>query len=114
MFSLQDQTDFYNVEASLPSCLIFELQLNQLITVCEPGARTIECLEAAQTTPADVYLFWVAMMAAMKDALGNQKLGLPASVCSEIRGIINFRWRGFFLDGPSQLHLTAFYLNPSK
>jgi hypothetical protein len=40
--------------------------------------------------------------------------GLPDAVCGEIHGIINHCWRQFFIDGPTNVHLATFYLNPSE
>ena len=38
---------------------------------------------------------------------------LPDEVCGQIRGIMVSRWREFFVYGPTNVHLSAFYLNPS-
>jgi hypothetical protein len=92
--------------------LQFELTLNQLIAVGEGLAKAIECLEATASNPADVYLLWLAVTAQIAEALTTA--GLPDSVCAEIRGIINRRWRQFFIDGPTNVHLSAFYLNPGE
>ena len=92
--------------------LNFQLRLTQFVAVGEGFARCIECLEAGQTNPADVYLYWLALVARLKQVLQTCKL--PDSVCDEIRGIINERWKEFFVNGPTNVHLSAFYLNPSK
>jgi hypothetical protein len=92
--------------------LNFQLTLTQFVAIGEGIARCIECLEATATTPADVYLYWLAMVARMKQTLVTCKL--PNDVCGEIRGIINARWNEFFINGPTNIHLSAFYLNPSK
>lgn len=52
------------------------------------------------------------MLASMKDALQDPRLSIPTDVQAQIRGIANYRWREFFEDGPTDLHLAAFYLNP--
>lgn len=95
-----------------PVTLQFEMKLNQLIAVGQGIAKAIECLEAGATNPADVYLYWLAVTSDIKDALGT--CGLPDEVCREIRLIVNARWREFFVEGPTNAHLSAFYLNPSK
>ena len=91
--------------------LQFELNITQFVAVGEGLARCIGCLEATATNPADVYLYWLAMLACMKQTL--ETCALPDGVCSEIRGIINSRWQEFFITGPTNVHLSAFYLNPS-
>ncbi|CAA7260791.1 unnamed protein product [Cyclocybe aegerita] len=91
--------------------LRFEILLVQFIEVGSGIARAIECLEAESATPADVYLYWLAILASMKQALEGSFL--PDDVKGEIRGIMNARWREFFVEGPTNAHLVAFYLNPS-
>ncbi|KAJ3510647.1 hypothetical protein NLJ89_g4557 [Agrocybe chaxingu] len=91
--------------------LRFEILLVQFIEVGSGIARAIECLEAESATPANVYLYWLAILASMKQALEGSFL--PDDVKGEIRGIMNTRWREFFVEGPTNVHLVAFYLNPS-
>ncbi len=88
------------------------MELSQFINVSNPPARAIECLEATSANPADVYLYWLAILAGTKDVLETSFL--PDEVCGQIRGILNSRWREFFVDGPTNAHLSAFYLNPSE
>ena len=92
--------------------LRFEMELTQFISVGNPLARAIECLEATSANPADVYLYWLAILGGVKDAL--ESCYLPDEVCGQIRGIINSRWKEFFVDGPTNAHLSAFYLNPGE
>ena len=90
--------------------LQFELNITQYIAVCEGIARAIECLEASATNPADIYLYWLAVLARLKSTL--ETCGLPERVCSEIRGIMVTRWREFFIEGLTNVYLAAFFLNP--
>ncbi|KAJ7231085.1 hypothetical protein C8J57DRAFT_1092056, partial [Mycena rebaudengoi] len=50
---------------------VFKLQLNltRLGNVLMPIARAIQCLESKDTTPADVYLYWLAIVAQLNDLL---------------------------------------------
>ena len=43
--------------------LLFEMEVSQFIDIGYPIACAIECLEAAATNPADVYLYWLAIVA---------------------------------------------------
>lgn len=90
--------------------LQFEISLTQFIALGSPFARAIECLEASSASPADVYLFWLAILGGIKDALDS--CYLPDDVRGQVRGIINTRWKEFFIEGPTNAHLSAFYLNP--
>lgn len=107
----QDYNDLFLEQNSMER-LAFQMSLTQFIAVGEGIARAIECLEATSANPANVYLYWLAVVAHMKQALVTSKL--PNSVCGQIRQIIITRWQQFFVDGPTNIHKTAFYLNPSK
>lgn len=102
-----NQSFLDNTQATLQ----FQIHLTQFVSVGEGIARAIECLEANATNPADVYLYWLAVVAKMKQTL--ETACLPDEVCSQIRGIMVVRWREFFIYGPTNTHLSAFYLNPS-
>ncbi|KAJ7213203.1 ribonuclease H-like domain-containing protein [Mycena rebaudengoi] len=91
--------------------LAFEMKLQQMVSVTEGIAKAIQCLEAASCNPADVYLLWLAVTAHIRDALADSMI--PEVVCNEIRGIINYRWRQFFVENPGHdAYLATFYLNP--
>ncbi|CAA7268960.1 unnamed protein product [Cyclocybe aegerita] len=93
------------------ACLHFKILLVQFIEVGSSIAWAIECLEAKSATPANVYLYWLVILASMKQALKGSFL--PDDVKGEIHGIMNAQWREFFVKGPTNAHLVAFYLNPS-
>ncbi|KAJ7078626.1 ribonuclease H-like domain-containing protein, partial [Mycena crocata] len=94
-----------------PKTLDFEMKLNQLIVVTEGPAKAIQCLEAASCNVADVYLLWLALTAHIRAALRTSMI--PETVCNEIWGIINHRWRQFFIRNPGhEAYQAGFYLNP--
>ena len=88
------------------------MDLVQFISVGEGIARAIECLEATATNPADVYLYWLAVLVSIKSALDD--LVVPDDVRGQIRGILVARWPEFFVRGPTNVHSSTFYLNPNK
>lgn len=88
----------------------FEIILEHFIATTEPLARSIKCLEAATTNPGDVYLFWIASIACMKDAFTSKELDIPDDVADQVRGIVNHRWREFF--AKNHVYVTTFFLNP--
>lgn len=98
--------------ANTPTTLDFEMRLNQFVAVGEPIARAIDCLEGTHVNPADVYLYWLAILAYMKRTLLTCML--PDDVCGQIRGIMLTRWNEFFVSGPTNVYLNAFYLNPGE
>lgn len=91
--------------------LQFDITLTQFIAIGEGIACAIECLEASATSPADVYLYWLAVLSHIKIALETSKL--PDGVCAKICSIVVEWWRQFFVEGPTNVHKAAFFLNPS-
>ncbi|RXW11937.1 hypothetical protein EST38_g13918 [Candolleomyces aberdarensis] len=89
----------------------FEIALSQLVSVGQPLARAIECLEAASTNPADVFLYWIAVTAKVKDVLSTCRI--PNEVCQQVRKIVNRRWKEFFVERPTNVHLCALYRHPA-
>ncbi|KAJ2930461.1 hypothetical protein H1R20_g6639, partial [Candolleomyces eurysporus] len=94
-----------------PATLQFEIQLTQIISVGDPFARAIQCLEATATNPADVYLYWIAIISRLKTAL--ETAHLPDPICQAIHRIVNRRFQQFFINGPTNIHLSVFYLHPA-
>ena len=47
----------------------FEFNLSQLVEVGIPAIKVLACLEANLSTAADVFIFWHAMLQAIKDVV---------------------------------------------
>ncbi|KDQ13862.1 hypothetical protein BOTBODRAFT_95505, partial [Botryobasidium botryosum FD-172 SS1] len=92
--------------------------LKQLKAILEPLARAVKCLESTMSTPADVYLFWLAVMATYEELFQNNDevdgLQLPPSVLEEIRGIINARYRQMIEDPEKVVYVSTLFLDPSE
>jgi hypothetical protein len=58
--------------------------LEQLLLVIDPTAKSIKCLESSYSTIADIYLFWLAIMASLEYLIKNDKLALPMPVIEKI------------------------------
>lgn len=95
-----------------PTSFHFRTQLSQLIAIGRPFAKAITCLESSHSTAGDVYLFWMAISASVKAVLDATEYAIPLAVKSQIRAIVNSRWKEIFEDENSGAHLTALYLNP--
>ncbi|KAF7310297.1 DUF659 domain-containing protein [Mycena indigotica] len=95
---------------SLPEILTFEMHLKQLISVLEPIARAIKCLESSHTTVGDVWKFYVAITAVLKTVFEENVVGIPVSVQQEIRGAVNARVEQML--GCNSVYLTGFFLDP--
>ena len=93
----------------------FEIKLSELVKVGIPPLQALTCLEANEATAGDVYLFWHAMIWAIKDVVDDSEF--PAGVREQILGILNSRHNQIFGDGnlstSSDLYLSGAYLNPS-
>lgn len=91
----------------------FQMELTRLIKVLTPFAKSIACLESSQSNPADVYLFWLAIMSTLKRLFDDDTNGFEESDASQIRAIANKRFRELLEEGPDDCYVSAFYLDPS-
>ncbi|KAJ7756553.1 ribonuclease H-like domain-containing protein, partial [Mycena metata] len=90
----------------------FELQLKQLVMILEPIARAIKCLEGLAVTVGDVWKFYVAITAVLRDLFAEDILSFPQSLQDDVCSIINRRFDEM-INGPSgDLYLSGFYLDP--
>lgn len=82
-----------------------------------PFARAIQCLEAKDTNPADVYTYWLAVVAHLHDLIkndsGKSKYTLESK--ERIRQIANYRFSELIESKhASNIYLVAFFLDPGK
>lgn len=94
------------------STRMFENDLGQLLLVIGPIAKSIKCLESSHATASDVYLFWLAAMASLEDLIRNDKLDAPFTVIERIRRLCNYRFDKMINEGPSDIFITGFFLDP--
>ena len=78
---------------TVTAAIQLELDLSKLTEVIGPFAKSIQCLES-HSTPADVFLFWVAIMAQLDhwQLFRDHKIQLPYDVVEQIRAITNQQW----------------------
>ncbi|KAJ7768081.1 ribonuclease H-like domain-containing protein, partial [Mycena maculata] len=119
------ETRFASIYWSLDSVLngipaFFRRDLTRLGAVLMPFARAIQCLESKETTPADVCLYWLAVVAQLHDLITKDDNAGPKSryattVKELIRRIANFRFSQLIEDErSSNAYLTAFVLDPAS
>ena len=89
------------------------MELKWLIKVLTPFAKTITCLESSQSNPADVYLFWLAILTSLKHLFDDDTSGFSISEAGEIQAIANACFREILEEGPDDCYISKFYLNPS-
>lgn len=99
----------------LATVQMFTAELGQFVAVLEPLARSIKCLESSHSTAADVYLFWLAVLARYHELfVGNntlQGIGLQGSVIEDIKSTVNGRHSEIFQGESQQVYLSAFFLD---
>ncbi|RPD52677.1 hypothetical protein L226DRAFT_474064 [Lentinus tigrinus ALCF2SS1-7] len=76
-----------------------------------PFARAIKCLESAHSTPSDVYVFWLAIMATLERRFIQQRIHLPIHTIESIRAIANQRFNELIEEGPDDKYIAAFFLD---
>ncbi|KAH9936731.1 ribonuclease H-like domain-containing protein [Epithele typhae] len=100
------------------------VHLSMLLSILGPIAKAIECLESAHSTLADVFMFWLAVMASYDTFLADtsRSADLSDETKDEIRRILNYRWKqmiepplntskGDHTQGTS-VYVAAFVLHP--
>ncbi|KAJ3859225.1 ribonuclease H-like domain-containing protein, partial [Lentinula novae-zelandiae] len=96
------------------SSMEFRLALVQYIKIIDPLARALWSLEAAQTNATDVYLFWFAIAAELKElfSLGEPVTGIDDALAGKVIKIFNARYKAFIDNTPYDPYFTSFYLDP--
>ncbi|KAF8587825.1 hypothetical protein K439DRAFT_1613984 [Ramaria rubella] len=90
----------------------FEFGLTRLIMILLPFAKAILCFEAAHLTASDVYTFWLAITANVKDLLEDGSNDFEVDTTEEIRAIVNYCFHQHFQEGHGNVYVAAFYLDP--
>jgi len=90
------------------------VDLAKLVAITGPYAKAIQCLESSQTTCADVYLYWLAIVAQMEQLLQSNTIRLQEETKTAIRTITNARFNQMINDAPNDPYITAFYLHPGE
>jgi hypothetical protein len=91
----------------------FESILLQYINIVAPIIRSLWSLEAAHANASDVFVFWLAIAATLKDLFskGSEKTGIADSLTREITAIFNKRYTEFFTN---EVYFVAFALDPRE
>jgi hypothetical protein len=89
----------------------FERTLLQYINIVAPIIRSLWSLEAAHANASDVFVFWLAIAATLKDLFskGFEKTGIQNSLAYKVTAIFNKRYKEFF---SNEVYFVAFMLDP--
>ncbi|KAF8148580.1 hypothetical protein B0H34DRAFT_802808 [Crassisporium funariophilum] len=93
----------------------FQIDIAEYLTVVEPIARSLWSLESPHTNAADVFIFWLAIAAKLKQLFSQTEAdsGIQALVARKVTAIINCRYKAFINESPTDIYFTAFFLHPS-
>lgn len=85
--------------------------LNTYIDIIGPFIRSLWSLEAAHANASDVFVFWLAIGATLKDLFSKDKdeTGLSRTLARRVIAIFNARWAEFFTN---DVYFTTFALDP--
>jgi len=91
----------------------FEQSLLQYVNIVAPAIQSLWSLEAAHSNAADVFIFWLAIAATLKDLFskGSHITGIPPSLAHGVTAIFNKRYAEFF---KNEIYFTAFVLDPHE
>lgn len=89
----------------------FSEDLLRYSTIVAPLIRSLWSLEAAHANAADVFIFWLASAATLKDLFDQEfdKTGIPRSLANQVTEIYNKRYEEFF---KNDIYFVAFLLDP--
>ncbi|TFY73835.1 hypothetical protein EWM64_g10177 [Hericium alpestre] len=91
----------------------FRAQLAKFMAVTAPFARAIQCLESAHSTPADVFLFWLAIASNLEAVFKSGSVGLSEEATEQIRTIANRRFNEIINSSScGDIYFAAFVLDP--
>ncbi|KAG1839860.1 hypothetical protein C8R48DRAFT_549772, partial [Suillus tomentosus] len=93
---------------------LFELDLNRLVKVQSPIAKSIVCVESSQSDPSDVYKFLLAITSMLKQLFDDSSHGFTNEEKEQIRAVVNKRFREIIQEGPADCYIAAFCLDPRK
>ena len=89
---------------------------NELATytsIMAPIARSIKALEGRAANAADVYIFWLAIAASLRN-LFTRDDEIDKVLAGKVTAIVNRRYKEFINDSPTDIYFAAFFLDPRK
>lgn len=89
------------------------MKMLKYLAVTTPFARAIQSLEAADVTVSDVLIYWLGIMSRLEYIFASDRVRLSANTVAEIRAIANQRFNEMINEGPTDIYVTALFLDPS-
>ncbi|KAF9784289.1 ribonuclease H-like domain-containing protein, partial [Thelephora terrestris] len=76
-----------------------------------PIARSIKALEGRTANAADVYIFWLAIAASLRNIFRRDQ-DIDKELAEKVTAIVNRRYKEFIDNSPTDIYFTAFFLDP--
>lgn len=95
---------------NVAKCMEFEQLIMQYVTIVAPIIWSLWSLEAANANTADVFVFWLSVVALLDYLFkqGSDATGIPDMLTRKIREIINTQYDEFF---SNKVYLVTFTLD---
>ncbi|KAF8596491.1 hypothetical protein BDV93DRAFT_454747, partial [Ceratobasidium sp. AG-I] len=92
----------------------FKKRVIQLEKLTEPFAKAIKCLESGHSNPSDVFIFYMAVMATLRQLVDNNEteLSLPHDVITQAQKSACSRYYSMVLASGQEVYLATFFLHP--
>lgn len=87
--------------------------LSVYTSIMAPIAHSIKALEGRATNAADVYIFWLAIAASLRN-LFTRDDEIDMELAEKVTAIVNRRYKEFIDGSPTDIYFTAFFLDPRK
>ena len=82
-------------------------------SIMAPVARSIKALEGRAANAADVYIFWLAIAASLRDLFSRDR-DIDEELAEKVTAIVNRRYKEFIDNSPTDVYFAAFFLDPRK
>lgn len=93
--------------------MTYVTELATYTSIMAPIARSIKALEGRATNAADVYIFWLAIAASLRE-LFKRDQDIDKVLAEKVTVIVNRRYKEFIDNSPTDVYFTAFFLDPRE
>lgn len=91
----------------------YTTELATYTSIIAPIARSIKALEGRAANAADVYIFWLAITASLRELFLHDE-DIDKELAGKVTAIVNRRYKEFIDDSPTDIYFTAFFLDPRE
>ena len=87
--------------------------LSAYTSIMAPIAHSIKALEGRAANAADVYIFWLAIAASLRNIFTRDD-EIDTELAKKVTAIVNRRYKEFIDGSPTDIYFTAFFLDPRE